>query len=329
MSALPSTGGSPGGWRNADWNSILYAIHHKNCTPFLGAGAAAGILPLGGQLAADWAREYEFPFYRERKNLMRVAQYVSVDQDNDVLRRQIWHKLAWEPKALRVYGRKWPVGRDRVWPIFSNPDEPHRVLASLDLPLYITTNYDSYMYLALKHLGKGARREICQWYKGEERETGKRVVGGSGTSRPEPTPENPLVYHLHGHFGKPESMVLTEDDYIDFLINVSKYEVIPKEIEVALERTAFLFVGYSLEDINFRFLFRKLAERMRGGTNVRHVSVQLQPRQYETPEKLRLRARKQLEYLQKHFRTREVKVYWGPADEFARELRRRWEDFNP
>lgn len=319
MSALPENGGMPGGWNDSDWNSILYAISEKECTPFLGAGAAAGILPLGGELAADWAREYGYPFGRDRRNLIRVAQYVAVEQGDEVLRRQIRSKFAWRPRGKYLH--------DRVWPIFSNTNEPHTVLASLDLPIYITTNYDTYMYRALKYLNKKPRLEICQWYK-TKRETGKQVVGDVAPRR-EPTPQRPLVYHLHGHFSKPASMVLTEDDYIDFLINVSKNEeaAIPTNIRAAFRNTDFLFVGYSLEDISFRFLFRKLAEDMRGRKTIRHVSVQLQPRQYETPDSVRRRAQRQLSYLQEHFKTREVKVFWGRADEFTRELRRRWKAF--
>jgi hypothetical protein len=321
MSALPESTGHVGGWKDADWNLILQAIRAGTCTPFLGAGAAAGLLPLGGQLAAQWAREYEYPFRRGRKNLIRVAQYVSVEQGDIMLRNQVRDMFAWRHRGKHMH--------DRVWPIFSNPDEPHRVLAELNLPLYITTNYDSYMYLALKHQGKRPRREICRWYNATLRERNKREPGGEAAGWPLPTPRRPLVYHLHGHFGVPESMVLTEDDYIEFLTNVSKdkLEVIPSYIQSAFATTTFLFVGYSLEDINFRFLFRALAEQPRIRSSFRHISVQLQPRQFEEPDKLRQRAQRQLTYLQQDFRAREVKVFWGTADEFARELRRRLEGF--
>ena len=37
-----------------------------------------------------------------------------------------------------------------------------------------------------------------------------------------PTPANPLVYHLHGHLEMPQSLVLTEDDYLEFLVRISR-----------------------------------------------------------------------------------------------------------
>ena len=37
-----------------------------------------------------------------------------------------------------------------------------------------------------------------------------------------PDKDNPLVYHLFGRLDIPESLVLTEDDYFDFLVGVTK-----------------------------------------------------------------------------------------------------------
>ncbi len=45
----------PDGWDEGDWEGLLYAIKFKQCTPFLGAGACAGVLPLGGEIAREWA----------------------------------------------------------------------------------------------------------------------------------------------------------------------------------------------------------------------------------------------------------------------------------
>jgi len=37
-----------------------------------------------------------------------------------------------------------------------------------------------------------------------------------------PTEAKPLIYHLFGHHRRPRSLVLTEDDYFDFLIGVTR-----------------------------------------------------------------------------------------------------------
>jgi len=45
---------------------------------------------------------------------------------------------------------------------------------------------------------------------------------------------NPVVFHFHGSYEIPESLVLTEDDYFDFLVNISRDEdLIPARIQQA------------------------------------------------------------------------------------------------
>src|SRR5262245_47292790 len=67
--------------RPTDWNLLLARIADGVCTPFLGAGAAAHALPLGGQIAERWAREIEYPL-DDPHDLARVAQFLAVDQDD-------------------------------------------------------------------------------------------------------------------------------------------------------------------------------------------------------------------------------------------------------
>src|SRR6185503_17836754 len=44
-----------------------------------------------------------------------------------------------------------------------NPNEQHKVLARLKLPIYITTNADNLMADALKEAGLDPKVEICPW----------------------------------------------------------------------------------------------------------------------------------------------------------------------
>jgi len=301
----------PNGWTQDDWEELLLAIKYKQCTPFLGAGACAGVLPLGRDLAEEWAGSYGFPF-ADRQNLTRVAQYVAIERGPKTPRLRI----------VERFSGKGP-------PDFNNPDEPHRVVADLRLPIYITTNYDDFMLRALQRdfPKRAPRREICQWHLARRRQSSTASAGTSPP--PEPTPDQPLVFHLHGCLENVESMVLTEDDYLDFLILLSEVQgLIPPRIEEAFVASSLLFMGYSLEDMNFRVLFRKLAPYMQRNEGARHVSVQLSPRADESTEDQILRARKQREYLEKQFGLQKVRVYWGTCMEFAADLRARWEAFS-
>src|SRR5436309_1113471 len=98
------------------WTALLQNIEDKTCTPFIGAGACAGTLPTGSELAQKWARKYGFPL-SDSQHLARVSQYLAITMDKDFPRKLI-------DKAFR----SCPP------PNFSDPSQPHRLLADLDLP---------------------------------------------------------------------------------------------------------------------------------------------------------------------------------------------------
>ena len=63
-----------------DWNLLLERIKDGNCTPFLGAGACSQKIPVGSQIASEWAKEYDYPM-KDSDDLIRVAQFVAVMRD--------------------------------------------------------------------------------------------------------------------------------------------------------------------------------------------------------------------------------------------------------
>ena len=288
-----------------DWDALLRRIRSGKCTPFLGAGAGYGVLPLGSEIAKEWAREFEYPL-EDDENLARVATYLAVQND------------AMYPKELLL--DNW--FRKIKLPDYTKPYEPHATLASLPLPLYITTNYDPFMTEALKAAGRKPHRELCKWNNSIPDQ--RSMFGGDSAF--ELTPEEPVVYHLHGHDEIVESLVLTEDDYLDFLVRVSKdSELLPHQIRRSLSTTSLLFVGYSLGDWSFRVLFRGVINSVEQSQKRISLTVQLPPKTDENKE-----PSTELEtqtYLSKYFDQIDVRVYWGTAQDFMTELRARWEAF--
>ncbi len=63
-----------------NWRLLLQRIKTGNCTPFLGAGTCFGALPLGKDIAQEWAVEYGYPL-EDSSNLVRVAQFLAVQED--------------------------------------------------------------------------------------------------------------------------------------------------------------------------------------------------------------------------------------------------------
>lgn len=288
-----------------DWRLLVGRIKDGKCTPFVGAGACYPTLPTASKIAGDWARDEGFPF-DDHADLAKVAQFLSVKYD------------AIRPKDMFIeqYGHVEP-------PNFDNPYEPHRVLADLPLPIYITTNYDDFLFRALSHVeyapGKTKRpqREICKW--NQQIGGGRRAAGRRSTPRLDGSVESPIVFHLHGHMGLPESMVLTEDDYLDFLIKFGKDEsLLPRRIEEAFTGTSLLFVGYSLNDWNFRVLFRSVVSYLEISTRRTHISVQLSPLKDTASDEQKKNAE---DYLNRYFSKLDIRVYWGDATMFAKELR--------
>ncbi|MEU7829013.1 SIR2 family protein [Nonomuraea sp. NPDC049129] len=124
----------------------------------------------------------------------------------------------------------------------------------------------------------------------------------------------------------PSSMVLTEDDYMDFLVHMTttraqnKRHVIPPIILDALANRPLLFLGYILQEWTFRVLFHGLIRRYSAIRRRRHFSVQLTPEYENVKPGATLRAK---EYLARYFDGWEISVFWGTPRQFCTELAER------
>lgn len=293
--------------KEKDWRRLLDRIEDGKCTPFLGAGVNGGFLPTGSSVSRAWAKEFGYPL-DNCDALDQVAEFIAIDQD------------AMYPKECFIellHSELAKIGEPTLGNFLVSPEQPLAVLASLPLPVYITTNYDNLLMRALAAQGKKPRRELCRWnkYLKDVRSVFDSADGFT------PDKDNPVVFHLHGHDDVPESLVLTEDDYLDFLVNVSRARVLPPQIEQALTGASLLFVGYRLADINFRVIFRGLIGSL--DASLRRISISVQH-----PRKVAEGNSEQVKhYLAKYFKKLEVQVYWGSAEGFAQELGERWRKY--
>ena len=183
--------------------------------------------PISTTLAQEWATRFKYPL-DDSTSIERVAQFVSVYIDKSWPRDTIARQLA-----------------EADPPDLTPENETHRVLAELGLPVYITSNFDDYLERALLKEDKDVHVSICRWNKyippdapAYDPDPAKRdpvsryaivAKGEDGTltyrtadDSYNPTVANPLVYHIHGHMQWPASLVVTEDDYFEFLLNLAK-----------------------------------------------------------------------------------------------------------
>jgi hypothetical protein len=131
------------------------------------------------------------------------------------------------------------------------PSPVLRMLASLPFKIIITTNYDLLFESALSKYDKTPKTIV---YNPNDREVTE------GLSE-EPTKEQPILFKMHGDLDHPDSIVITDEDYINFVQRMSDkddYHPVPAELRIALKKWKTLFVGYSLRDYNLRLLFRTL-----------------------------------------------------------------------
>jgi hypothetical protein len=331
------------GLEEDDWKDLLERIEDKNCAPILGSGALTGgppqgveadgwhfQYPLGASLAQALAKDFCYPL-DDCTRIERVTQFISVKRDPSLAKARIARELA---KASP--------------PDFTFVNEPHRVLAELKLPVYLTSNFDDYLVRALRAAEADVRVSICRWNKHipqtapayhpdrpaqrdfpyvvaqEGLKPGTLAYKPETDALYEPSPANPLVYHFHGHSEWPASLVVTEDDYFEFLVNLSKqFSFILPRIQQVFGEGSLLFLGYTLDDWDFRVLFRLLADTFRN-TTFTHIAVQLGPMS-GAPTSDTTKAKDAARFFERYFGLRHIKIYWGTCQQFIAELKRRRE----
>ncbi len=308
------------------WSGLLRNIQQGQVTPIVGPRVHGEWLPTPLEIADRWAEEHGYPF-PDRDSLPRVARYMASSQGEDFPRDQLLYLLqddllARLPEALRPR-QKFATLTELVetvgWQTLTsaNPNEIHRVLASLNLPIYLTTNPDSFMVEALKAAGRQPDRELCRWNEWLDAWPSRF----ENDPDYEPSPESPLVYHLFGSDEELNSLVVTEDHYLDYLVRISAQMTrIPNRIWASLTDNALLFVGFSLEDWEFRVVLRGLVATRDRRRKLKHVGVQLEMEGAGETETEAVQT-----FLQQYFQEADINIFWGTPAQFMAELREQME----
>jgi hypothetical protein len=241
---------------------VAEAVRSQQCILFLGAGVHAPPPdgspftydpdlrpPIGSALSRELALACDFAERfpgEDDGNLQRVALAYEIDSSRNRLVEAI---------TTAVDDGKAPS------PILA-------ALARLDFPLVITTNYDQLFERALRDAGKQPRVSI---YKPEPEPT---------VDFRNATPQSPVIYKLHGDIAQRDSLVVTDEDYIQFVLRMSDkepYDPVPLSLKFFLTGGPTLFVGYSLLDYNLRLLLKTLRWKIDAANVPEMYSVDLRP----------------------------------------------------
>jgi hypothetical protein len=206
-------------------------------------------------------------------------------------------------------------------------------LALLPLPVYVTTGHHDFLERALIDVGKHPRVQVCNWFSKEGHpalewfdvppESEKAL-----DSRPDPV--HPLVYHLYGVEKDPLSLVISEDDYMEFLVRVSEdRNAIPLGLQRALAQSAILLLGYRLRCWDFRVLCRGIVKKSIEDSKLEkpNLAIQLSPPvlRWEAGTEMPDYSGEAQRYLQSYLELSRLSVEWDSTLGFVQKLWQEWE----
>jgi hypothetical protein len=321
---------------NIEWDFIVDKIFEKKCTPVISNQVVNGTLFGEQNVVEAWANKVGYPL-ADRDNLTRVAQFFSVTKDISraksnylrFLRRNLFDLAEKDPNIdpgfLSQLKRERALTFSQIateklrYPNFAKePDHPLTILATMDIEIYLTTSHHHFMEAALKASGKNPRTEVYPWRQVLEDNIPVKYRSDLDFV---PDVENPLVYHLHGIDDYADSLVLTEDDHLEFLVNVTQDikdpDITPSTVRNALSGSLLILMGYRLHDWDLLVLLEGLIKSQPDRPPGYSVQFVLEDREHITNKA------KFDDYLQKYFANTKFDVYLGKLEDFAQTL---WEE---
>ncbi|MBL8230210.1 MAG: CHAT domain-containing protein [Bryobacterales bacterium] len=326
-----------------DWNTLCERIVLGEFVPVIGPDLPAEIEGSQRQIAADLARENGFPLAPwDSADLAKVAQYLFIRTGEDNVRDKVRGLRAANARANFSVSGGTPA-RDLlpqiVGSLLEDPESSYAVLASLEeASVYVTATPDSLLEIALSQKKRDPVELFCRW-----RDPRDRAQSGASLAEDtdgEPDPKNPTLFYAFGKSRKEtqHTWVLTEDDFFDYLIRSSRYQLWPGSVKFKMCNSVLMFLGFSLEDWKFRVLLRMILQMegagLLGGKS--HVGVQVNPDESTMADVIRAKR-----YMESYLAGRgtmpgairdnnandkrtppKVDIYWGTAQDFLKDLNR-------
>jgi hypothetical protein len=202
---------------------LIGAIRKRQAILFAGAGVSMTVgLPSWQTLIEHIAQELDLDlsqFGEADINYLTLAEFYRLKQGS------IGSLRSW-------MDRNWTVPEETL-----KASRVHELICRLDFPIVYTTNFDRNMETAFELHGKDFVKIVSA-------KDIARIREGM-----------PQIVKYHGDFDDDDSIVIAETDYLERLSFESPLDI--KFRSDALGKTI-LFIGYSMTDLNIRFLLHRL-----------------------------------------------------------------------
>lgn len=198
-------------------DTYVEALRDQNAAVFAGAGLS---IPAGmvnwKELLRDIARDVRLDVNKE-DDLITVAQF-------HVNERGGRHRIS--QTLVNEFSRRAKL------------TDNHRILASLPIRTYWTTNYDTLIEESLKEAGK--MPDI------------KATVESLAITVPR---RDAVVYKMHGDISLPDKAIVTKDDYESYQTTRHLFSM---ALQGDLVSKTFLFIGFSFNDPNLSYILSRI-----------------------------------------------------------------------
>lgn len=290
---------------DVQWDGIIEEIHLGGCVPFLGAAVNVSRegyegLPLG--------RDVAIHLLKAMLKLKQEELDSLVKDEKDILEKvKVYERLANSPRYKDLtQAQFYNLARVALHVQLELNDEKSflrllksiiaeeeckpslilNTLAQLPFKLIITTNYDQLMEKALD-LHNRAYKIISQPKDGFSPKDKKKIDDKLREY------DGLTLYKIHGTFSIRDKLsyisgstaspqvIITEDDYISYLTVIgAKDRGMPDEVKAQIARNPLLFLGYGLEDWDFRTIFKSIIEPLPKNDKRHSFAIQKNPSEF-------------------------------------------------
>ena len=227
---------------SAQYDALRVLIKEKKLIPFVGAGLSMNLgLPSFSDLINKIAEElgYDPDVFKLNGNHLQLAEYYVAVKGSIGPLRSIMDK-SFDPSDESI-----------------RSSAVHTALTAMKLPVIYTTNYDRIIEKSFELAGL----QVC-------------TIANIDDISSAPADATQVV-KFHGTFSDDASLVLTESSYFDRLAFESAIDI---KLRADMLGKCLLFIGYSLDDINVRYMLYKLfklRQQVKNNTSKRTPSAYL------------------------------------------------------